>query len=132
MKITANLDEIYKVVELLPEQGVVILQGNLASGKTTLVKAVAKFHGITEDVTSPTFSVMQSYEDRIFHYDIYQNGIDALLANGLFENLLEDGLHLVEWGDERLENLLKKYELKYTKIIIKTIENAREYEVVCA
>ncbi|MGG7048170.1 MULTISPECIES: tRNA (adenosine(37)-N6)-threonylcarbamoyltransferase complex ATPase subunit type 1 TsaE [unclassified Campylobacter] len=132
MKITANLDEIYKVVELLPEQGVVILQGNLASGKTTFVKALAKFHGITEDVTSPTFSVMQSYEDRIFHYDIYQNGIDALLANGLFENLLEDGLHLVEWGDERLENLLKKYELKYTKIIIKTIENAREYEVVCA
>ncbi|CAD7287142.1 tRNA (adenosine(37)-N6)-threonylcarbamoyltransferase complex ATPase subunit type 1 TsaE [Campylobacter suis] len=132
MKITAKLDEIYKIAELLPRQGIVILQGNLASGKTTLVKEIARLHGLTQEITSPTFSVMQSYEDRIFHYDIYQNGIDALLTNGLFENLLQDGLHLVEWGDERLENLLKKYELKYIKVIIKTIENTREYEVVCA
>lgn len=124
-----NLNELDELVGILPKSGVIILQGDLASGKTTLVKAIVKAHGIDADVTSPTFSVMQSYGDKIFHYDIYQSGFEGILKNGLFENLLEDGLHLVEWGDESLENLLAKFGEKYIKIIISPSANGRKYEV---
>lgn len=124
-----NLNDLDELVGILPKSGVIILQGDLASGKTTLVKAIVKAHGIDADVTSPTFSVMQSYGDKIFHYDIYQSGFEGILKNGLFENLLEDGLHLVEWGDESLEKMLTKFGEKYVKIIISSSANGRKYEV---
>jgi len=124
-----NLNELDELVGILPKSGVIILQGDLASGKTTLVKAIVKAHGIDADVTSPTFSVMQSYGDKIYHYDIYQNRLDAILQNGLFENLLEEGLHLVEWGDERLEKALENLGEKCVKVIISPSEKGRKYEV---
>ncbi|MBE3605529.1 tRNA (adenosine(37)-N6)-threonylcarbamoyltransferase complex ATPase subunit type 1 TsaE [Campylobacter sp. RM13119] len=127
-------DELIKLVKTLPKDGVMLLSGTLASGKTTLVQEIAKFHGVKQNVTSPTFSIMQSYDGdvKIFHYDIYQNGVSGLVKNGLFENLYEDGLHLVEWGDEELENMLKIYKIPYTIINIKTKENLRIYEVKSA
>ncbi|MDL0088403.1 tRNA (adenosine(37)-N6)-threonylcarbamoyltransferase complex ATPase subunit type 1 TsaE [Campylobacter gastrosuis] len=125
-------NELEKLIEILPKQGIILLVGTLASGKTTLVKQIAKFHGVDDDVSSPTFSVMQSYSGKfgvIYHYDIYQNGTDGLIKNGLVENFFEDGLHLVEWGDENLEKILDKYALKYIKITINLEQNARKYEV---
>lgn len=124
-----GLDEIERLVEILPKQGVIILKGDLASGKTTLVKAIAKANGVSSSVTSPTFSVMQGYENGIFHYDIYQNGFEGIVKNGLFENFFEDGLHLVEWGDDELERMLKKFEIDYIKICISVFEDKRKYEV---
>lgn len=129
-----NEENLNELIEVLPKEGIVLLKGTLASGKTTLVRAISKFHGVKENVTSPTFSIMQIYnaDVKIFHYDIYQNGVSALITNGLFENLFEDGLHLVEWGDDELENLLKKYNLNFTIIKIKIFKDYRKYEVECA
>lgn len=133
-KFSLNLNELIKLIKELPNDGVVLLKGTLASGKTTLVREIAKFHNVKDDITSPTFSIMQSYEGdiKIYHYDIYQNGIRALIDNGLFENLFNDGLHLVEWGDSELENLLKSYEIKFWQITINLAGNARIYEVKSA
>lgn len=127
-----GLDELINLVQILPKNGIIILKGNLASGKTTLVKQIAKFHGFNGVVSSPTFSIMQNYKTlnlEIFHYDIYQNGVKNLLQNGLIENFFEDGLHLVEWGDENLEEYFKKFELPYCVIEIENLENKRKYKV---
>ncbi|CUU71580.1 ATP/GTP binding protein [Campylobacter hyointestinalis] len=123
-----GLDELDTIVQKLPKTGVIVLRGDLASGKTTLTKAIVASFGIKANVTSPTFSIMQNYEN-IYHYDIYQNGFEGLKANGLFENLFEDGLHIVEWGDENLVRLLKKYGIDVCIVDITAKENKRIYEV---
>ena len=127
-----GINELINLVQKLPKNGIIILKGNLASGKTTLVKEITKFHGFAGVVNSPTFSIMQNYKCQnleIFHYDIYQNGVKSLTQNGLFENFFEDGLHLVEWGDENLEKYFKKFELPYCVIEIENLENKRKYKV---
>ena len=58
-KFTPGKDELPRLAQTLPKSGIILLMGDLASGKTTLVKAIAKTHGIDPAVVnSPTFSVM--------------------------------------------------------------------------
>lgn len=124
-------DELDKLCVLIPNEAIVLLSGDLASGKTSLVKAIAKQKGIKQDINSPTFSIMQSYEAKeckIYHYDIYQNGIKAILQNGLFENFFEKALHLVEWGDEILQQRLKLFDLHSIVIKIDFFNDKRKYE----
>lgn len=117
-------------MDALPHGGVVVLQGDLASGKTTLTKAAAKHLNIDEPVTSPTFSLQQRYGDQMFHYDIYNHGIEHFLALGLLEELEKPGYHFIEWGDETLIDLLNAAELPHIIIDIeKCAHDARCYKV---
>ncbi len=112
------------------QNGVIILKGNLASGKTTFVKALALELDIKDDVTSPTFSLQQCYGDRLFHYDIYNHGIEHFISLGMLEELEKDGIHLVEWGDDRLRDILSSASIKTITISIsKSQDDIREYEV---
>ncbi|MDR2791106.1 MAG: tRNA (adenosine(37)-N6)-threonylcarbamoyltransferase complex ATPase subunit type 1 TsaE [Campylobacteraceae bacterium] len=107
------------IMELLPHGGIVLLKGDLASGKTTLVKHIAAHRGITKkSVSSPTFSVMNAYADDFFHYDIYQKGSRNFFESGLFENLQQKGYHFIEWADEEVEKMLKLYALDYIAVEI--------------
>ena len=111
--------------------GVVLLKGDLAAGKTTLVKAFAKRFGITQDVTSPTFSLQHIYSERLYHYDLYNKGLEHFLSLGMLEELEKEGLHFVEWGDKYLENLLVDAGIDVATIDINKIAfDKREY-VVC-
>ena len=92
--------------EALPDGGVIILQGDLAAGKTTLTQSFAKHLGLEDMVTSPTFSLQQCYGENMFHYDIYNHGLDHFLALGMLEELEKEGYHLIEWGDDALATLL--------------------------
>ena len=121
-------DEISRLVQALPKSGIILLIGDLASGKTTLARAIVRAHGLDEHVNSPTFSIMQNYGE-IYHYDIYNGACEGILKNGLFENLFEEGLHLIEWADENLINLLKKYELDFCVVRITPHAQGRKYEV---
>lgn len=117
------------VYEILP-QGVVILQGDLAAGKTTFVKAFSASLGVKEDVTSPTFSLQQCYAKDIFHYDIYNHGLDHFISLGMLEELEKEGLHFVEWGDDGLVAILVAAEIPFVLISIeKTSHNKRKYRI---
>ena len=118
------------ITELLPKGGVVILRGNLAAGKTTLTQAFAKHLGLDEAVTSPTFSLQQCYGNRLFHYDIYNQGVDHFLSLGMLEELEREGYHLIEWGDESLAELLKTAQIATVIVeISKADENRRTYRI---
>jgi len=121
------LDEI---LEFSNKCKIFLLKGSLASGKTTLVQKFAKKLELKDDVTSPTFSIQQSYSDKLFHYDIYQNGVESFISGGLLEELDKDGYHMIEWADEKLEKILDAYMYNFIKIEIEKTDNKnRNYKV---
>jgi tRNA threonylcarbamoyladenosine biosynthesis protein TsaE len=130
MKI-CSIDEldifVKEVIDDIGSDRIILLKGDLASGKTTFVKKFVENLDLHVDVSSPTFSIMNEYEDRVCHYDIYQNGVEGFLQSGLLEKLDEPKYHLIEWADDRLEEILKKMGFDYMKIEIKTIEDKRGY-----
>ena len=110
--------------------GVVILRGDLAAGKTTFVKEMVKALGVQDEVTSPTFSLQQCYGDNIYHYDIYNHGLEHFISLGMLEELDKEGFHFVEWGDDALKSILDEAEIKNITINIKKIsKNLREYRL---
>ncbi|MDD4949474.1 tRNA (adenosine(37)-N6)-threonylcarbamoyltransferase complex ATPase subunit type 1 TsaE [Sulfuricurvum sp.] len=120
-----------KIITTLPQGGVVILQGDLASGKTTFTQNFARFLNLEDAVTSPTFSLQQIYGGDLFHYDLYNYGFEKFISLGMMEELERTGYHLIEWGDEQLISLLSQAGFAYCVIkISKCEDNIRCYEVV--
>jgi len=132
-KYIVALDEMDPMIEEIAKDfkhGVVVLRGDLAAGKTTFVKKTAKFLGFGDDVTSPTFSLQNCYGERIFHYDIYNRGLDHFISLGMLEELEKEGLHFVEWGDDDLIEILNSAGIESMTIDIKKIsDDKREYTV---
>jgi tRNA threonylcarbamoyladenosine biosynthesis protein TsaE len=119
-----------QIVSLLPNGGVVVLQGDLASGKTTFTQSFAAYLGLDDAVTSPTFSLQQVYGDKLYHYDLYNYGFETFLSLGMMEELEVPGYHLIEWGDETLIEWLKRAGMDTVIVkITKCDEQSRYYEV---
>jgi tRNA threonylcarbamoyladenosine biosynthesis protein TsaE len=125
-----NLQPIVSKFERKITEGVVILKGDLAAGKTTLVKAVVSALGASDEVTSPTFSLQQCYGKNIYHYDMYNHGLEHFISLGMLEELDKKGLHFVEWGDDELLEILVNAGIPTVVIeISKVSDDKREYKV---
>lgn len=81
---------------------VILLSGDLGSGKTTLVQGFARGLGITEQVVSPTFILVRTYRGRLtlVHADAYRmDNLQEVTDLDLPELLDDGGVAVVEWGD---------------------------------
>jgi len=128
----ATLDTLDTIIEQLKslingKNIIVLLQGDLASGKTTLVKNYLKTIGLSDIVTSPTFSIQSIYENNIYHYDFYNKNLEEFIALGLLEEFEKDGIHFVEWGEEDLKNILEEYGFNVLVVKINKLNEKREY-----
>lgn len=85
----------------------VALWGDLGAGKTTLARAILHAMGVTEDVPSPTFTLVQSYDTRppVSHYDLYRLKHARELEELGFDDALAEGAVLVEWPERAPEAL---------------------------
>jgi tRNA threonylcarbamoyladenosine biosynthesis protein TsaE len=83
---------------------VIALSGELGAGKTQLVKGIARGLGITARVHSPTFTLVNEYDDgrlRLFHLDLYRlETREQILSAGLEEFLDPDGVTVIEWAEK--------------------------------
>ncbi|HRV82475.1 MAG TPA: tRNA (adenosine(37)-N6)-threonylcarbamoyltransferase complex ATPase subunit type 1 TsaE, partial [Planctomycetota bacterium] len=81
---------------------VLALSGDLGSGKTTFVRGLARGMGITDPVSSPTYTLMHAYEGtglELFHFDAWMEGRQkSLLADGGSGVLETGGVAVVEWA----------------------------------
>lgn len=128
-----KLDELDSLVDDFIESfqsGVVILKGDLAAGKTTLVKHIAHKLGVEDEITSPTFSLQHCYSENVYHYDIYNHGLEHFLSLGMLEELEKEGLHFIEWGSDELIALLDSAGIDVMSIAIEKVsDDTREYKI---
>jgi len=124
-----NIEELINYLKkIINEKNIIVLlQGDLASGKTTLVKEYVKSIGILDNVTSPTFSLQSVYGNYIYHYDIYNKTLEEFISLGLLEEFEKVGIHFVEWGDDKLKKILDDYRFETLVIKINKKENTRGY-----
>jgi tRNA threonylcarbamoyladenosine biosynthesis protein TsaE len=132
-EIIAREDELDSVVtyinEMVPQDAILFLRGDLAAGKTTLTKAIAKERGVEGEVTSPTFSLQQCYDENLFHYDLYRIENSEFMELGIFEEFEKEGWHLVEWGDELLKTFLIEAGYEVFSVTIVPFEDRRKYTI---
>ena len=84
------------------------LIGELGSGKTVIAKGIAKGLGITDEITSPTFTLMEIYEGPLplYHFDLYRISRTEELDQLFFEEYWEDdGISVIEWADRAPDRL---------------------------
>ena len=80
-------------------------------------------------VTSPTFSLQSIYSETIYHYDVYNKSLEEFIALGMLEEFEKEGIHFVEWGDEKLQTLLNEYGYEVMLIEILKRDNKRLYKI---
>ncbi len=118
-----------QIARQLPRQAVVLLIGNLGAGKTTLAKGIAQGLGAVtaDEVSSPTFTLIHEYGERVYHIDLYRLDTAAEVATlGLDEIFDRQAVVMVEWG-ERFPELMpaQRIEIRLTS----DDEDSRRIEV---
>lgn len=111
---------------LLPGD-IVVLKGEMGAGKTVFTKGIAKGLGIEEEVLSPTYTYMNDYSGRLYHYDCYrlENGAQAE-SLGLTDYFGGGGICVIEWA----ENIADVLPEKHKTVTIKKLRTANR-EIIC-
>ena len=115
-----------KFASRLQKKDVVVLTGDLGSGKTKFVQGVLKCFNIENEISSPTFTIVNEYETPfcpIYHFDVYRlEDTDEFYAMG-GEEYFENGICIIEWG-EQIEEILPPH---YTKITFRKLNENPDY-----
>lgn len=91
-----------KFAEALAPGMIVALSGDLGCGKTAFVKGVAEYFGCEDDVTSPTFTLVNEYygDMTVYHFDVYRLENPSLEeCDWMDDYFFGDGVCLIEWAD---------------------------------
>lgn len=107
------------------------LNGDLGVGKTVFTQGFAAGLGITEPVNSPTFTILQQYDEGrlpLYHFDVYRIGdVSEMDEVGYEDCFYGDGVTLIEWP-ERIEELLPEHVVTVT--IEKNLEKGFDYRKI--
>ena len=132
MKIKFQINQLKEVAEDVKKDintNIVLISGEMGVGKTTLIKEVFLSMNVIDNVSSPTFSIINEYRTNqnkvVYHMDLYRlKNISETEDIGLFEYLESGNLCVIEWGD-MIEKLIDS---KYDKFIISKQNKSRIIE----
>ena len=120
LKVTQNFN--YKII---------LISGEMGAGKTTLIKQILIGLNVIDNISSPTFSIINEYttksKDLVYHMDLYRiNKIEELEEIGFFEYLESGNLCFIEWGDI-IEDIIGE---NYNKFKLTESDNLRIIEKI--
>ena len=120
-----------KTADKLKPGSVIALTGPLGVGKTALSQEIAKALGVTEHLTSPTFTLVCEYESGrlpVYHFDVYRIGdVSEMDEIGYEDYFYGDGVCFIEWAN-LIEEILPEH---YTEIVIeKNLEKGFDYRLI--
>lgn len=129
-----NEESTKKIGEIIGEKlfngAILCLNGDLGAGKTTLTKSIAKALKIDEDITSPTFTIVNEYTEGsipLYHFDVYRIGEpDEMYDIGFDEYINSDGVCIIEWSSI-IRDILPKERLE---INLNYSGTGREMEII--
>ena len=105
---------------------IIVLSGELGSGKTKFVQGVLEYFDLADEISSPTFTIVNEYiknDTNIYHFDVYRLAdTDEFYAMG-GDEYFQNGICLIEWG-EIIEAILPEH---YTKITFKKNNDNVDY-----
>lgn len=131
--IVKNESETYKLGKYIGERlsrgAVLSLNGDLGAGKTHMTKGIAEGMGIKDYITSPSFTILNTYDGVIplYHFDVYRiDDIREMYEIGFDEYLYGDGVCVIEWGN-MVSELLPENHINVT--IVKLEDDMRGIEI---
>ena len=116
-KETENIAKVFSKELVIGD--VICLNGDLGVGKTAFVQGLARALKVTEPISSPTFTIVNSYEGElpIYHFDVYRiEDCDEMYEIGFEEYIFGNGITVIEWS-EKIKDILpdNRYEITISK-----------------
>lgn len=129
--ISKNTDDTKKLAEKLANflhlGDIIVLNGELGSGKTVFLTGIAKYFGIESEVSSPTFTIVNEYDVLgscpIYHFDVYRLQDSDEFLEGIGTDYFYSGICIIEWG-----NIIKEILPKNT-IYIDISKDTNDYNL---
>ncbi|WP_313374237.1 tRNA (adenosine(37)-N6)-threonylcarbamoyltransferase complex ATPase subunit type 1 TsaE [Chishuiella sp.] len=126
--IIQNLEELPEVAKEIKKQlvhKIITFEGEMGAGKTTFIKELVKSFGTNDEVSSPTFSIVNEYdtdEGKVFHFDFYRlNHEDEALDFGIEDYIYSNQFCLMEWSN-KIANFIPD---EHHTISIKNVDGIR-------
>ncbi len=129
-----TLSDLDRVARALIQQAgnyrILVFQGEMGAGKTTLIKAIGRALGVTDTMSSPTFSIVNEYQtqtgDHVFHFDFYRLKNEMEAYDIGTEEYLDSGHYcLIEWPD-KIASLLRG---EYVEVSIEKTPGTEQSEM---
>ena len=118
-----------KIARQLYKGLIIILTGELGSGKTKFVEGILTYFGMQNEISSPTFTIVNEYNTNkinIYHFDLYRlSDIDEFIDIG-GEEYIDKGVCIIEWG-ESIKDILQN---NYVQISFLKDENSWDKRII--
>jgi len=118
------------ILSFAPHNRIFLFYGDMGAGKTTLIKSLCKSLGVTDNISSPTFAIVNEYaasNTKVYHFDFYRLKTETEAMDMGFEEYLYSGNYcFIEWP-EKIPELLPE---NYISIKIQVVEDGARYITV--
>lgn len=116
----------------LNKTDIIALNGELGAGKTVFVSGIAKYFNIEEQISSPTFTIVNEYclqnSGKIYHFDVYRIEDSTDFLDSIGTHYFEDGICIIEWA-EIIKDILPKRTININITKDNSNENIRYFNI---